>query len=205
MDHCVVGQRLRSRSTATVSLRSKELGSNDHAVVQECSQSLGAATSAEKHTSMNHRIAPIVVGGLALVVTLSIIRWVWVASFTSLFGLILASVLAHSIGTAIALLFDLPPTKRATSLVGRRICVVTVCAVLLWVAVPIILRTLIASSARLFYSNIGAVISSVLVYCLCVALTSRIEPMWRHYAGWLGLVLFAAVGLYQMTISILLK
>ena len=139
---------------------------------------------------MHIRWVPLAGGVAALLMMWPMLWWAWLALFTSVFGLILAGIIAHGVGTAVALVVDLPLEGRTLRLVSWRVGVAAVCALFLWVAVPVIYKTIIHISLPLYlaYSGLEAILSALLTFALCAVVVRRVEPAWHRYAGPLAIV-----------------
>ena len=133
---------------------------------------------------------PLVGGVAALLIMWPVLWWVWLALFTSVFGLMLAGVIAHGVGTAVAMLLDLPRTARTLRVVSWRIGVAASCALFLWFAVPTTYKAVISLSWPLYreYSGSEAIVSALFAYALCAVLARYVESAWPRFAGPLALV-----------------
>jgi hypothetical protein len=101
-----------------------------------------------------------------------VLWWAWLALFTSVFGLMLAGVIAHGVGTAVAMFLDLPTAKRTLRLVSWRAGVALACSVFLWFAVPATYKTIIYMSFDLYraYAGFEAIFGAAIAYA----------PLYRH-------------------------
>jgi hypothetical protein len=144
------------------------------------------------------RTIPIIGGIVALVLAFGFLHWAWLALYTSLFGLILAAVIAHGVGTAVAMALDVSSATRTFQQVIRRVGLAALCALILYIAIPVTYKALIYLSPELYrmYSGWEAILSSVIIYALCAAVTRRFEPAWYRYAGLLALVALIVTSTY---------
>lgn len=139
---------------------------------------------------MPMRLTPLVGGVAAVLMMWPVLWWAWLALFTSVFGLMLAGVIAHGVGTAVAMVLDLQPKGRTFRMVGWRVGVAGLCALLLWFAVPTTYKAIIYMSIPLYraYSGLEAIVSAVIAYGVCAVVARRVEPAWHRYGGPLALV-----------------
>jgi hypothetical protein len=141
------------------------------------------------------RLRPVIGGALALLITFRSLSWGWLALFTSMYGLMIAAVISHGVGTAVAMVLELPSPTRNIRPVCWRLVVATLCALFLW----IVTSTLIQSWPRVFYvHNLGIVAGSAIAYALCAIVARRVEPSWHRYAGSLALVALVVTSTFLM-------
>jgi hypothetical protein len=133
---------------------------------------------------------PLVVGAAALLIMWPVLWWAWLALFTSVFGLMLAGVIVHGVGTAVAMVLDLPQAARTLRLVSWRVGVAAACALFLWFAVPTTYKAVISLSLPLYreYPGSEAIVSALFAYVLCAVLARRVEPAWPRLGSPLALV-----------------
>src|ERR1700704_5372345 len=109
------------------------------------------------------RLRLVIGGPLALLISLGSLWWGWLALFTSMYGLMIAAVIAHGVGTAVAMVLELPSPTRDVRTVRWRVVVATLCGLFLWA----VTSTLIQSWPRVFYvHNLGIVAGSAIAYAL---------------------------------------
>jgi hypothetical protein len=136
------------------------------------------------------QLRPVIGGAVALLVTFAALWRVWLGFFTSLFGLMLAAVIAHGVGTAVAMVVDLSPSTRNLRQVSWRAGVAAMCALFLWFAIPATYRAIIFSSLPVYreYSGLEAILSAAIAFAVCAVVARRFEPVWARYGGPLALV-----------------
>jgi hypothetical protein len=143
---------------------------------------------------------PLFGGFLAMLVTLAVLRQVWLGLFASGGGLMIAAVIAHVVATAVAGLLDVAASSRKLTDALRRMMVAAVCGVVLWIAWQTIFVALIYASPRVFFNELGTVTSAAAAYALCFAGPGRLDPAWRQNSGPLGVMVLALMLLYPRTI-----
>jgi hypothetical protein len=132
----------------------------------------------------------VVAGILALLITFSLLRWVWFALFVSLGGLMIAAVIAHGVGTAVAMALELPSERRTLQMISRRVGIAAVCAVILWFAIRWLYTSIAYAAPSLYreYGGVEAILTAAVAYALCALAARRVEPAWPRYAAPLAMV-----------------
>src|SRR5689334_1375557 len=71
-------------------------------------------------------------GAAAIVLAFAALYQVAYGLFASPGGMMLAGVIAHGVGTGVAMIVDLPSASRTFSSIGRRLAIAGICAAAIW-------------------------------------------------------------------------
>src|SRR5215212_1362312 len=113
---------------------------------------------------MHARAMPLLGGVAGFLMTFGMLRWAWLALFTSVGSMILAAVIAHAVGAAVAMILDLPSRTRNVRTVFWRVLVAIVCAPILLFIVVLLIQV----APRVFYlSGLGLIGAAVIACALC--------------------------------------
>lgn len=141
---------------------------------------------------------PLVGGAVAFLVTLGVLRWAWLGFFASVLGMALAAVIAHALGTAAAMILDLPLPKRNLRTVLWRIGVAAATTPVLWFGFLL----LVGTWPRVFYlSGLGLIAAAVIASTLCALVVWPIEPAWSRYAAPLALVAITVTSIWAAMLT----
>jgi hypothetical protein len=139
----------------------------------------------------------LLLGVLISLATLGLIAWVAPGMFTSGGGLLVVSVLAHTIGTAVATVLASPPNRDITSIL-RVSLVATMCGLLLIAAGAATFAALAYTIPWMFATTGGVIVCCGLGYVASAVLAGRVYPAWNLQARPLALTVAAIASIYLL-------
>jgi len=117
--------------------------------------------------------------------------------------MMVAGVIAHAVGTGVAMIVELPSPDRTLWRIGRRLAIAGTCGIAIWVIFQVVYTSLARASTAIYleYWWLEAMLVMALAVWLCGIPLRRVEPAWTRYGAPLAIVAMLATGL-TLTVAV---